>query len=74
MRHYPGSGRLELVLDLPDGQRVRCGCEEIGIEVHPEMRRRVEELLGEGNFRPLISQPKAAAPPPQRPRQFAGRD
>ena len=51
LRGYPGNYPLELTLDLADGSRVPCACAEFRVAIAPEMRARVEELLGPGNFR-----------------------
>ena len=51
LRGYPGEYPLELTLDLADGSRVPCACAEFRVGLAPEMRTRVEELLGPGNFR-----------------------
>lgn len=63
VRGYPGQKSLKLRLDLEDGGRVLL---ESGrrVELTPELRRRVDELLGEGHFRLLTDAPKAKAPPP----------
>ena len=56
LRGYPGSCELQLLLVLADGARVPCHCEDFRVDVNPEMRRRVEELLGPGNIRLLAAQ------------------
>ncbi len=50
VRGYPGVKRLRIRLDLADGGAVQLNCPHARIDVHPEMKRRVEELLGPGNF------------------------
>ncbi len=59
LRGYPGECELQLVVDLADGRRVRCGCRS-RVALSEEMRRRVEELLGAENFR-LIANTAAAS-------------
>jgi DNA polymerase-3 subunit alpha len=54
LRGYPGQCELQLVLSLVDGTRVPMTC-KTRIENNPEMRRRVEDLLGPGNFRLLAA-------------------
>ena len=54
LRGYPGECHLQLLLCLADGSRVMCNCEKLRVAINPEMRSRVEELLGPGNFR-LVS-------------------
>ncbi|MGA2034859.1 MAG: DNA polymerase III subunit alpha, partial [Thermoguttaceae bacterium] len=51
LRGYPGSGGLQLVICLSDGRRVECSCSDFRVAISPEMRTRVEELLGPGNLR-----------------------
>ena len=57
VRGYPGSKALKLQLTLEDGSIVHV---ESGkrIEVTPELRRRVDDLLGPGNAQPIGSPPK----------------
>ena len=55
LRGYPGSCRLSLVICLADGTRVKCPCERPRVAITPEMRRRVEELLGAENVRLLAA-------------------
>ena len=50
LRGYPGPCALELQLCLADGRRVPCKCEKLRVALNPEMRTRVEELLGSENF------------------------
>ena len=72
LRGYPGSGELQLTVCLADGTRVSCECERLRVKIDPEMRRRVEELVGPGNVRLLPSSarsgpPRASSGPPGRP-------
>jgi DNA polymerase-3 subunit alpha len=55
LRGYPGSCEIQLLICLADGSRVPCKCEGLRVAVNPEMRRRVEELLGVENFHLLAS-------------------
>ncbi len=55
LRGYPGSGELQLVMYLADGTRVPMACRGTQIENNQEMRSRVEELLGPGNFKLLAA-------------------
>ncbi|MFV2066302.1 MAG: DNA polymerase III subunit alpha [Pirellulales bacterium] len=50
VRGYPGDKSLTLLLCLNDGWRVELKCETQPIQLHPELRRRVDDLLGPGNF------------------------
>ncbi len=57
---YPGTRELSLVIYLRDGSRVPCSCRDVRVEINAEMRRRVEEVLGPGNFRLIASPPRPA--------------
>jgi len=58
---YPGNCELQLLLRLSDGSQVRCPCSRIKLAVNEEMRARVDQLLGPGNFRLMTALPSAAA-------------
>lgn len=60
VRGYPGNKALKLQLKLTDGSTAHL---ESGkrIEVTPELRRRVDELLGPGNAHPIGAPPKPAS-------------
>jgi DNA polymerase III subunit alpha len=64
VRGYPGNKPLKLHLVLADGGCVAMDCSSNGVTIDPELRRRVDDLLGAGNFKPIPSPPKASAPPP----------
>jgi len=55
LRGYPGNGELQMVMYLADGTRVPMVCRGTKIENNQEMRSRVEELLGPGNFKLLAA-------------------
>ena len=62
LRGYPGSGDLELTFSLIDGTRVPCRCDRVKIDANnSEMRLRIEQLLGPGNFRLVTAQPSASS-------------
>ena len=54
---YPGSCQLELFLQLVDGTNVHMRCHESRVEASPQLRTRVDELLGKGNLKLLTSAP-----------------
>ena len=58
LRGYPGSGSLELLLCLADGRQVSCQCQKTKIDVNPQMRSRIDELVGPENVR-LLTAPLA---------------
>jgi DNA polymerase-3 subunit alpha len=60
VRGYPGSKPLRLRLELADGGCVMIDAKS-GVTIDPELRRRVEEFLGPGNFRLQGGAPKQAA-------------
>lgn len=57
LRGYPGDCQVQLLLCLTDGKRVSCQCDRVRVEINPEMRSRVDELLGPGNLR-LLAAPR----------------
>jgi DNA polymerase-3 subunit alpha len=60
LRGYPGNCELELTLSLADGSSVPCKCGGMRVAVSAEMRARVDQLLGPGNFRLLTASPTTA--------------
>ncbi|MBN2475263.1 MAG: DNA polymerase III subunit alpha [Pirellulales bacterium] len=60
LRGYPGSCELQLVICLSDGRRVPCRCDQFRVAVGGEMRSRVDDLLGPGNFQLVTATPTAA--------------
>ncbi len=61
LRGYPGNCELQLLICLADGTRVACKCDKIRVEINGEMRTRVDELLGPGNFRLVTASPNSNA-------------
>jgi DNA polymerase-3 subunit alpha len=61
VRGYPGTKPLRLRLELADGGCVTIDCPNSSVTIDPELRRRVDEFLGSGNFR-LLSAPRIPAP------------
>ena len=53
LRGYPGNCEVQLLLQLEDGSRVQLRCGNLRVAVDAEMRTRIDDLLGPGNFRPL---------------------
>jgi DNA polymerase-3 subunit alpha len=51
LRGYRGEVPFELSLALTDGRKITCRCDNFKIANNPEMRGRVEELLGAENIR-----------------------
>jgi DNA polymerase-3 subunit alpha len=51
LRAYPGGCDLNLVLCLENGKRVMLRTDGMKVGVDPQMRTRVDDLLGAGNFK-----------------------
>ena len=60
------------MLTLKDGDNVLLRSDSIQINVNAEMRQRVDQLLGPGNFKLLTSAPPVAAAPQRRDRAPVG--
>jgi DNA polymerase-3 subunit alpha len=61
VRGYPGKKPLKLRLDLTDGGSVTLDCASSGVAFDPELRRRVDDLLGPGNFKLVGNGARSAA-------------
>jgi len=66
LRGYPGECELQLALWLADGTRLYLKCDSMKVSIDPEMRRRVEELLGPGNFKLLGGPTQRRKRPPMK--------
>ena len=55
LRGYPGNCEVQLLLFLDNGSRVQLRSENLRVELSPEMRSRIDDLLGPGNFRLLTA-------------------
>jgi DNA polymerase-3 subunit alpha len=62
LRGYPGKCEVQLAISLEDGNRVLCACDKLRVTIHPEMRTRVDDLLGPGNVRLLAASASRATP------------
>ena len=62
LRGYPGNCELQFLLCLADGRRVLMKSEQMRVGLNPEMRGRLDALLGPGNVQLLAAPP----PPPTR--------
>jgi DNA polymerase III subunit alpha len=69
LRGYPGNCELQFAVVLADGSRVYMRSDNLRVALDPEMRSRVDELLGPGNVRLVAAPPKPAAPPRGNPHQ-----
>jgi DNA polymerase-3 subunit alpha len=61
VRGYPGNKTLTLLLCLTDGWQVRLDCSGHRVNLCAELRRRVSDLLGPGNFL-LLTDTRPPAP------------
>jgi DNA polymerase III subunit alpha len=55
LRGYPGRAELQLELHLADGSRISCACDRLALNITPEMRSRIDTLLGPGHVRLLTA-------------------
>ena len=62
VRGYPGSCELQLVVCLADGSKVYMKSGNVRIELNPELRNRIDGLLGPGNVK-LLSAPHRPSNP-----------
>jgi DNA polymerase III subunit alpha len=62
LRGYPGKCEVQLALTLEDGSRVVCACDKLRVTINPEMRGRLEDLLGAGHVRLLAASASRSAP------------
>jgi len=71
VRGYPGTKPLKLHLQLTDGGSVTLDCAKSGVTIDPELRRRVDDLLGPGNFKLTGNGAKSSPPAPTNGRRPA---
>jgi DNA polymerase III subunit alpha len=57
LRGYPGSRDLFFEVALSDGSQVQLKSHRMRIDILPELRRRLEELLGPGRTRSIMAPP-----------------
>ncbi len=65
VRGYPGNCSLQILLALADGHQVRLTAGKLRVAVEPQMRERIDNLLGPGNFRLITARPTASSAPAQ---------
>jgi len=53
---YPGNCEFRIMLVLADGRQIALKSNK-GVDLSPEMRTRIDELLGSGNFELLLKRP-----------------
>ena len=62
LRGYPGNCQLQFYVSLADGTVVQLESQRLRVQVNEEMRQRVDDLLGPGNFKLLTSSPSSERP------------
>ncbi len=63
VRGYPGNCSLQILLNLADGQQVRLTSGNLRVSVDSELRDRIDNLLGPGQFRLITSRPTTNGQP-----------
>ena len=58
LRGYPGNKELLFTMQLTGGETVHLKSDKFRVDVTPEMRDRVDDLLGMGNYRLMMSKPR----------------
>ena len=71
VRGYPGSCGLQILLNLADGNQVRLTSGNLRVNVDREMRERIDNLLGPGQFRLITSRPTSNGQPASNGRRMA---
>jgi DNA polymerase-3 subunit alpha len=62
LRGYPGRCNLEIVVAMTDGSSVRLKSQNTSVDITPQLRTRIDDLLGPGNYRLLTEPPKPKPP------------
>ncbi|MEM8912876.1 MAG: OB-fold nucleic acid binding domain-containing protein, partial [Planctomycetota bacterium] len=57
VRGYPGSKELSFSLSLADGETVHMKSDKYRVDITPELRGRIDDLLGSGHYKLLMSKP-----------------
>ncbi len=73
VRGYPGQRELHFHFSLSDGNRVQLKSQRLRIDITPELRNRVDDLLGPGHVRLITAAPAPAARPRNGNRRHGGR-
>ncbi len=71
IRGYPGTKPIKIHLSLTDGGSVTFDCPNYNVAIDPELRRRIEDLLGPANFKFIPGGQRTAPPPAQNGRRPA---
>ncbi len=73
VRGYPGQRELHFDLSLSDGSRVQLRSQRLQIDITPELRSRVDELLGPGHVQLITAPPPPTAKPRNGNRRYGNR-
>jgi len=57
VRGYPGSKELHLSMALQEGETVHFKADKFKVEISPQLRERLDDLLGQGHYKLLMSKP-----------------
>ena len=58
LRGYPGNQELLFSMQLVEGELVHLKADKYKVQVTPEMRSRIDDLLGSGHYRLMMSKPR----------------
>ena len=58
LRGYPGSKEVSFNIALQDGSTVSVKNNRYGVDIQPELRERLDDLLGKGNIKPIFAKTK----------------
>ena len=71
LRAYPGDGHVQLYLTLQDGRGIVLQSQKMHVDINPEMRERIDQVLGPGTFKLITSVPRANGKRPVRKQRAA---
>ena len=57
VRGYPGSQELLFSMSLNEGETVHLKSDKYQVKVTPELRDRIDDLLGSGHYKLMMSRP-----------------
>ncbi len=58
VRGYPGGQELVFTLSMNEGDVVTLKSDKYRVDVTPEMRNRIDDLLGSGNYKLMMTRPR----------------
>ncbi len=58
IRGYPGTQELLFTIQLTDGETVQLRADKSRVDITPELRERIDDYLGAGNYRLLMTKPR----------------